>query len=203
APSLTIESDGCEVKITRSVLGPIVIAQDDVELELVESVVVAEAATAMALSRAAGVDGDQVSMRNVTVIGCIAIGSVGEISDSILWGRVAQGAPDPAFKAMRLQDGCVRFSALPSGAIAPRRYRCVPTGPNDVDVPAFMSVVWPGPNFARLKAITPRSITQGASDGGEMGVYGALKQRAREINLAERLAEFTPFGMESGFFYEN
>ena len=66
-----------------------------------------------------------------------------------------------------------------------------------------MSVVWPGPNFARLKAITPRSITQGASDGGEMGVYGALKQRAREINLAERLAEFTPFGMELGFFYEN
>ena len=203
APSLTINSDGCEVTITRSVLGPIVITQDDVKLDLVESVVVAEAATAMALSRAADVDGDQVSMRNVTVIGCIAIGSIGEISDSILWGKAAQGAPDPAFKAMRLQDGCVRFSALPSGAIAPRRYRCVPTGPNDIDAPAFMSVVWPGPDFVRLKAITPRSITQGASDGGEMGVYGALKQRAREINLAERLAEFTPFGMESGFFYEN
>jgi len=203
APSLTIESDGCEVTITRSVLGPIVIAGDDVRLDLVESVVVAETATAMALSRDADVDGDQVSMRNVTVIGCVAIGSVGEISDSILWGKVAQGAADPAFKAMRLQDGCVRFSALPSGAIAPRRYRCVPTGPDDFDAPAFMSVVWPGPNFARLKAITPRSITRGASDGGEMGIYGALKQRAREINLAERLAEFTPFGMESGFFYEN
>lgn len=203
APSLTIESDGCEVTITRSVLGPIVIAEDDVKLDLIESVVVAETATVMALSRAADVDGDQVSMRNVTVIGCIAIGSVGEISDSILWGKVAQGAPDPAFKAMRLQDGCVRFSALPSGAIAPRRYRCVPTGPDDVDAPAFMSAVWPGPDFVRLKAITPRSITQGASDGGEMGVYGALKQRAREINLVERLAEFTPFGMESGFFYEN
>ena len=203
APSLTIESDGCEVKITRSVLGPIVIARDDVKLDLVESVVVAETATAMALSRAPNVDGDRVSMQNVTVIGCVAIGSVGEISDSILWGKVAQGAPDPAFKAMRLQDGCVRFSALPSGAIAPRRFRCVPTGPNGLDAPAFMSVVWPGPNFVRLKAITPPSITQGASDGGEMGVYGALKQRAREINLAERLAEFTPFGMESGFFYEN
>ncbi|MDB5581560.1 MAG: hypothetical protein JWR80_6736 [Bradyrhizobium sp.] len=203
APSLTIDSDGCEVTITRSVLGPIVIGKDDVKLDLVESVVVAETATAMALSRVAGVDGDQVSMRNVTVIGCVAIGSVGEISDSILWGKVAQGAPDPAFKAMRLQDGCVRFSALPPGAIAPRRYRCVPTGPDDFDAPAFMSVVWPGPNFVRLKAITPTSITQGASDGGEMGVYGALKQRAREINLAERLAEFTPFGMESGFFYEN
>ena len=203
APSLTIESDGCEVKITRSVLGPIVIARDDVKLDLVESVVVAETATAMALSRAPNVDGDRVSMQNVTVIGCVAIGSVGEISDSILWGKVAQGAPDPAFKAMRLQDGCVRFSALPSGAIAPRRFRCIPTGPNDLDAPAFMSVVWPGPNFVRLKAITPPSITQGASDGGEMGVYGALKQRAREINLAERIAEFTPFGMESGFFYEN
>jgi P2-related tail formation protein len=203
APSLTIASDGCEVKITRSVLGPIVIEQDDVKLELVESVVVAGTATAAALSRAAGVDGDQVSMQHVTVIGCVTVGSVGEISDCILWGKAAQGASDPAFKAMRLQDGCVRFSALPPGAIAPRRYRCVPAGAVDIDAPAFMSVVWPGPNFVRLKAIAPRSITQGASDGGEMGIYGLLKQCAREINLVERLAEFTPFGMESGFFYEN
>lgn len=202
AASLTIASRGCEVTITRSVLGPIVIDGDDVTLDLVESVVAAETASAMALAHGATVDGDDVSMQNVTLFGCVAVGSVGEISDSILWGRSTR-TPPVAFEVERLQGGCVRFSALTPLAIAPRRYRCVPSALGDTDAPAFRTLTWPSPDFARLKAITPLSITRGASDGGEMGIYGVLKQRAREVNLSERLAEFTPFGMESGFFYEN
>lgn len=200
APSLVIASDGCRVEIVRSVLGPIVIEEDDVAVDICDSAIVARSPAASAVTAAPGADGDVVSIARSTVIGVVSVGAVGEVSDSIFWG-VGADPTQSAFAVARLQRGCVRFSSLPPRSRAPRRYRCVPTGPFDEDRPSFASLDWGSPDFCRLKARTPASIREGASDGGEMGVFNALKQRARERNLTGRLDEFTPFGMEAGFFY--
>ena len=53
--------------------------------------------------------------------------------------------------------------------------------------------------FDRLA--TDKSIRQGASDEGEMGVMHALFQPQRETNLLIRLHEYLRFGLHAGVFY--
>ena len=46
--------------------------------------------------------------------------------------------------------------------------------------------------------MAPRQIRAGAEDGSEMGAFSMLKQPQRESNLAIRLDEYLPVGLEAG-----
>ena len=89
---------------------------------------------------------------------------------------------------------------MPVGSITPRRFKCVPDKDPEVR-PHFTSLRYCDAGYCQLRRITDRSIREGASDGGEMGVLHPLMQPQREINLNLRLDEYLRFGLHAGIFY--
>jgi len=114
----------------------------------------------------------------------------------------------------RRQTGCVRYSALPLDAVAPRRFRCQPElalagaapGAQASIVarlrPAFTSVTFGTPGYSQLGASCADEIRRGGEDGDEMGVWRFLHQPQRLANLANLLPDYMPFGLEAGLFLE-
>ena len=95
----------------------------------------------------------------------------------------------------------MRFSYVPPGSVTPRRFRCVPDARDPMARPHFTSLRYGQPGYGQLRHATSQSISQGASDGSEMGVLHALFQAQREINLRIRLDEYLRFGLHAGIFY--
>ena len=135
---------------------------------------------------------------------------------------------DGVVSASRIQVGCVRFSFVCANSRTPHRYRCQPdlaeqkalddeelrAGPlSDLQKnairererlrvqPEYTSEQYGQPAYLQLSLGGPLEIATGAEDGSEMGVYSHLKQPQREANLAVRLEEYLPFGLEAGFIY--
>jgi hypothetical protein len=117
-----------------------------------------------------------------------------ECSESIL---------DDVALADDTQNGCVRFSAWPTGSLLPRKYESVRVAPG---APLFTSRRFGEAGYAQLSrgsdaailasttAGTP-SIRDGSHDGSEMGAgcrdVAAIKERSLRI----KLDEFLPVGL--------
>ncbi|NVO58258.1 hypothetical protein HW561_20950 [Rhodobacteraceae bacterium B1Z28] len=233
AVSLAITATGVEVLIDRSVTGRIEMA-DTVNAEIRDSIVDAAAAESIDSAEVRAIWGlnsdDPAGALTIiasTVIGQVFARAFPLVSDSILFAR---SETDPPVRAMRRQEGCMRFSFVPRGSITPRRYRCQPQlaidqaieareieigGPlSDAErdliagriarwlVPVFTALSASAPAYAQLHLMRPREIARGASDESEMGVYHQLFQPQRETNLRLRLEEFLRFGLEAGLFFE-
>jgi hypothetical protein len=136
---------------------------------------------------------------------------------------------DGVVTAQRVQTGCLRFSYVPPGSRAPRRYRCQPGlairaeiarreaaagGPLDAATktlirdrvgrrvrPEYASEDYGRPAYLQLSLKSAPEIATGAEDGAEMGVYRHLQQPQREANLRLRLEEYLPFGLDAGLIY--
>ncbi|MBS0445359.1 MAG: hypothetical protein JSR59_05340 [Proteobacteria bacterium] len=135
-------------------------------------------------------------------------------------------------EAERRQTGCVRYSYVPPGSAAPRRYRCQPDletatridalrqaalpglpAPADEDAirievaalirPLFVSRTYGDPGYGQLELRCAEQIRSGAESGAEMGAFEFLEQPQREANLRDALAEYLRFGLEAGLFYVN
>jgi hypothetical protein len=103
----------------------------------------------------------------------------------------------------RRQSGCVRFCFVPSDAITPRQYRCLPgtnTALEDALTPQFISFRYGSPSYLLLSGDCPVAVWQGADEGGAMGVYQLLHETQGVGNLRMRLDEYMPFGLEAGIF---
>jgi hypothetical protein len=133
-------------------------------------------------------------------------------------------------RAIRRQEGCMRFSFVPDASVTPRRYRCQPQLAIDTAVaeaedaaggpitaaeralirsrivrgmrPGFVAQSPSHPAYCQLRLATPHEIRAGASDEGEMGAYHLLAAPQREANLRIRLEEYLRVGLEAGVFYE-
>ncbi|HEX2049887.1 MAG TPA: hypothetical protein VHJ34_04545 [Actinomycetota bacterium] len=106
-----------------------------------------------------------------------------------------------AVYASRRQLGCVRFSYVPPGSRAPRRYRCQPSDATDARVrPLFESMSYGEPGYARLSRACAPEIAAGASGDGEMGAYNLVQQNQRIGNLKASLDEYLRLGLEAGVF---
>ncbi len=129
----------------------------------------------------------------------------------------------------RRQEGCVRFSFVPTDSKAPRLYRCQPnleisntiaeetekkgsalspSAKNKIEseieewlVPSFTSVIYDHYAYAQLSARCPVPINSGADNGSEMGAFNYLKQPQRKANLQIALNEYLPLGLEAGIMY--
>src|SRR5690606_15292561 len=103
----------------------------------------------------------------------------------------------------RRQEGCVRFSWLPSNpqTRVPRRHRCLPgEGEDSGTRPQFTSLRYGDPGYGQLSRRCPEGIRQGADDGAEMGAMHDLFQPQCEAHLRARLREYLRFGLEAGVF---
>lgn len=186
------DNSNLRISLDHSICGRIKLADEIPTLAIVGSIVSSRMdgnpdPTAIA---AAGAD---VNLSNSTIFGTTRIRTLE--ASNVIFTDVVQ--------AMRVQEGCVRFSYLPLASKSPRRFRCQPQTQTDgVRIrPQFESETYGDPGFAQLSRRSAVEITEGADDEAEMGAFHDLFQPQRETNLRIRLDEYLRFGLEAGVFF--
>jgi hypothetical protein len=213
-PTLLAEAPGLAVEIQRSIVGGLWIA-GETTASLADSIV--DATSPDAIAYVAAVDsgtsrptaGGTLTVGGCTVVGKVYVSLLSLASNSVFVARLtaADGSGTPPLWsaplwAAREQEGCVRFSYLPAGAITPRRFECIEEA-KGAPRPRFSSSRYGDPGYVKLVPATPDAIRRGAHDGGELGAYHFLLAPLRETDLRVRLQEYLPVGLEFGVFYEN
>ncbi len=206
--------------IDRTLSGRLV-TSPDVSVELLDSAVDAFADTGVALAAAddGKVAAGTLQLVRTTVIGTIHVRALELAEHALVTGQVV---------SEQQQQGCARFSYLPSDSRVPRRYRCQPewavqqardaalrldpSTPAPVLAqlearirsslrPVFSTNQFGRPAYLQLHASCPVEIRAGAEDGAEMGFFHSLGQSRCEANVRARVEEYLRFGLESGIFY--
>ena len=206
APSLIVEHPFAKVSLQRCITGPIRIVED-AEIALKDCIVDAGAPDAIVFC---GLSEDEpgatLNAEECTFVGKLHARQIEHASNTIFFARLGE-APGETFRAPliadRRQEGCMRFSYVPSGSITPRRYRCVPDEDHPDALPHFTSLRYGEAAYCQLRRATDLSVRTGAEDGSEMGVLHDLFQPQRETNLRIRLEEYLRFGLRAGFFYSS
>ena len=204
AASLIIEHPFARVTLERCITGPLQVVEG-AKVFMHDCIVDAGDAINVAFDAdGAGGPGAELTINESTVIGKLHTQLMRLASNSLFFAGLGP-LPAEAWKAPvmaeRRQEGCVRFSYLPTGAITPRPFRCVPDKVHPKVLPHFTSLRYGDPGYGQLRRATEQAIRQGADDGGEMGVLHALFQPQRETNLRLRLDEYLRFGLHAGIFY--
>jgi hypothetical protein len=205
APALVAEPAGTQLAISRSIVGSIrctefntVIAADSI-IDAADPTNVAYAA----LDDTSG--GGALTLTGCTVVGKVHALVLTLVSNSIIWGALADADKAPwtsALVAARKQEGCVRFSFIPYEAVIPRHFKCVSRG-LAMPQPYFFSLRYGLPGYVKLLPSTDDTIRRGADDGGEMGAFHFLLAPLRESDVRIRLQEYMPVNLEFGLIYQN
>jgi hypothetical protein len=198
APSLLVHAPGVRVEIDRCIIGAIR-ATRETTVVISNSVVDATAADRVAFSAIDGTSpGGELDVRSSTIVGRVHTTQLCLASNTIFFTHAAEsGGWQAPVRSERRQRGCIRFSFVPRGSVVPRRYRCQPSGADNV-VPQFVSLRYGDATYARLaKRCTP-AISEGADDGGEMGAWHMLHAPHRMRHARARVEQFLRFGLESG-----
>lgn len=222
------------VNIEHSICGAITLPETSKSLVIADSIIDAIEENAAgeknlaAKAIAGGGTGDEytppTTILRSTVFGTVHCKELTQASEVIFNNKVT---------VKRLQTGCVRFSYIPPGSTAPRRFRCQPDLALDARLreyreqkedptlalpdeernrielwmtPEFSSTVYGEPDYAQLGMacpVCPQGISTGAEDGSEMGVFSHLQQPQREANIRTNLNEYLRFGMQAEIFYVN
>jgi hypothetical protein len=205
--------------VDHSLCGAIA-AHGGVEVTVADSAVDAGSDTAPAVFGGAGAAAGSVSVARSTILGNVSARTIPRLENSIVTGPVV---------AAECQAGCLRYSFVPlAGSQTPRRFRCqpdlqiqtdvaaaltanpaLPPAQRDVIVgsveaallPAFTSRRDGHPGYLQLADAAPDQIRLGAEEGDEMGVFFGLFSARRESNLAYRVNEFLPIGLEAGIIH--
>lgn len=212
-PAISVEISGLGVQIQRAILGPLWLNGQSTA-SLTDSILDATDPAVVACVASTDTTGRPSASGALTIVGCTVIGKIyasllSFVSDCIFMGELTSadvsGTPplwNAALWAARKQQGCVRFSYLPAGAIVPRQFQCVEQAPG-APAPMFYSLRYGHPAYAKLLPTTDSAIRQGADDAGEMGAFHFLLAPLREADLRIRLQEYIPVGLEFGIFYES
>lgn len=200
APSLRVDAPDATVTIDHSITGPIRAA---VSTEVVVETSIVDAQTPEALAYgglAPGEPGGPLMIQEGTLRGRVHSELIREANSTLFVARTASPAEPPVL-AERRQEGCIRFSYVPSGSQVPRCYRCQPSAAAPDARPAFTALVYSQDAYGQLASSTPDAITRGGENEAEMGVTHDLYQPQRETNLRVQLAEYLRFGLAAEIFY--
>jgi hypothetical protein len=223
SPSVVLKDTGTSLLVQRSIIGTIIVDENEVEADPI-TVTVADSildATRRDLEAVAGSEGRHahaaLTVLHSTVFGVVTTHAVALAENSIFEGRV---------DVARRGTGCMRFSSVPPQSRTPPRYACQPDlvlaavrarlGPEPLTPaqraqrdsseererrrvrPLFNSTHYGTQDYCQLAAACAAEIAAGAEDESEMGAFHDLFQPQRKATLATRLDEFTPAGMDAG-----
>ena len=218
-PSIELFNVRARLRIEHSIVGSIQINEDEVTTDPIPVVICDSILDATDVQREAiGAPGLAVAhavlrIERTTVFGIVNVHAIELAENSIFMGCV---------NVARRQLGCMRFCYVPAGCRTPRRYHCQPdlvvqaamdayTDParqaravasEQLRVqPQFTSTRYGSAGYAQLALTCAVEIRRGAEDESEMGAFHDLFQPQREANLAARLEEFTPAGMDTGIIF--
>jgi hypothetical protein len=229
-PSLELFHVRANVHIEHSILGPIQIHEDEVKLDpipvsITDSIVDAISPEREALG-APGYDEAHavLTIRRCTVFGIVDVHSVCLAENSIFTSclnvarrqigcmrfcHVPYGCrtprryhcqPDLAAQTIEEQ---LRADAIANGNPAPDDavVEAAKEFERERVRPQFNATRYGLPAYCQLSDNCADEIKRGADDESEMGVFHDLFQPQRETNLAARLDEFTPAGMDVGIIH--
>ena len=212
-PSISLVGTRAALRVERSILGPISVVAptprgEPQRVSLCDSVLDATGAGRVAL----GSPDEVVAYVDAEIVRCTVVGEIQAHSMSL--------AEDSIFvdgvRVLRRQRGCMRFCHAPAGSRTPQRFRCQPdlaiaTVPaSDMAgrererarvAPQFMTLRYGAPDYMRLADACAAEIRSGASDRSAMGVWHHLYEPQREANLAMRLEEHVPAGVDAGIIF--
>jgi len=187
------------LSLTRSTCGSLQLGTTETNLNIVQSLV--DGRTASAISARAA----DLCLEGSTLIGATHVGEV-QATDSIF---------DGVLVSERTQTGCLQYCYYqPENSRTPRRYRCQPDlalldqplALQDGIIaglrPQYAAIDFGQPDYGRLADHSSPALSEGAADGGAMGVWGFLGLPWRETNLAIATEEYLPFGLMAGSIYE-
>jgi len=204
-PSIVAETVETSVGLSRCVSGPIGTAVGGVT-RVCSSFVDSSSWCGVAY---AGPDlaseGADLHIEDSTVIGKARVHTMELASNTIFLSHRPRHDPwAAAVWCSRQQDGCMRFCVVPSDAITPRQYRCLPGDPSQEDAlrPTFVTLRYGHPSYGLLSGDVPWAIWTGADDGGQIGGYHLLSETQAVRNVQLRTQEYLPFGLEAGIFLE-
>ena len=199
------------VTIRDSIIGPIRLPADCLDLTIVDSIVDGTLNGTAVAGDDQGAYGPRTTLERTTVLGQTVVKEI-PLASNVIFTALVQ--------VQRQQRGNIRYSFVPHGSRTPQRYRCQPdlalenlayhqsdqTEQARADilkllVPRFTSTQYGNPGYGQLHVNCPKAIRTGAEDDCEMGVFHQLKQTYREANLAPILAEYLPLGLQAEVFY--
>lgn len=202
------------IAIDHSIVGPLQVASAQVEIEIRDSILDNASGYAIDAAPISDAGGPVVTMQRVTVFGEVRIQRLSLAQDSIFTRRVF---------VVQSEDGAVNTCSLPFHSRMPYLDHCHLCQSLEVrdgivgapalsgnegevsewrpDYPLFTSTRYGDPGYAQLRMDCTRAILSGAADGSEMGVFHRLYQVQRQDNLRQTLAEYLPFGLETGITY--
>ncbi len=205
-PSLVVEISEVAVTIQRSILGSLHVDAESI-VTATDSIIDATATNGVAYAAEDGNSaGGALQLMQCTVIGKINALKMVLVSNCILFATLASGDTWTApVIAARRQEGCVRFSYVPSASRVPRRYRCLPESADspELAVPRFTSLTYGYPAYAQLAVTSGATLLTGADNEGQPGAFNFIFQPQRETNLRVRLDEYLRTSLEAGIFYDS
>ncbi len=149
--------------------------------------------------------GADLHIEDSTVIGKVWAHSMELASNTIFLARLPRHDPwDASLWCSTKQSGCVRFCFLPSDAIVPRQFECLPADPSQEDafLPQFVTLEYGHPSYGLLSGDAPMAIWTGADNGSQIGVYNFIQETEAVRNVQLRAPEYLPFSLEAGIFLE-
>lgn len=201
-PRLKVGSD-TTVTINKCIIGGLRI-DEAAKTSITDSIIDAGKPTHLAYAGLSDIDpGGVLSVEGSTIIGKVTTTIMQLASNTIFHAQPDDWDTEPAVRAERLQEGCVRFSYFPIGSRLPKPYRCQPKTETDAQriKPVFNSLRYGDAAYCQLSLYCASEIRQGAENDMEMGVFYHLYQPLREYNLLTRLNEYLRFGLEAGIYY--
>lgn len=127
-PRLVAELPGLSVSMEKCITGGIR-TQEQVEISISDSIVDALSPSQVAFSALDNEEGGGIlQVRNSTMIGKVHAHTMKMASNTIFMAEKAAAGDTWLAPVLtkRLQEGCIRFSWIPEGAIVPHPYRCQP-----------------------------------------------------------------------------
>ena len=204
-PSIISNAVGSNISLVRSITGPIAAAVGGAT-RICSSIVDAGSRCCVAYAGADLVDeGADLHIEDCTIIGKVRTRTMELASNTIFLARRPRHDPwVAAIWCSRRQTGCIRFSFVPSDALTPRRYRCLPdTSTHEGALqPQFITLQYGHPSFALLSGDVPMAVWTGADNGSQIGAYNLLQETEAFKNVQLRAPEYLPFGLECGVFLE-
>lgn len=127
ASSLIVEVATTQISLERSIVGAVRLATDNA-LAASDSAIDGMSPESVAIAGATDDEpGGLLTLSATTVIGKLRAVAMPLVTNCILHARLSAGDTwDGPVLCERKQEGCVRFSFVPLGAITPRRHRCQP-----------------------------------------------------------------------------
>lgn len=169
--TLSILGDNPKVQVLGSICGPVVIATtgEGGSVEIADSVV-----RELLFLKGVG------KLERTTFLGDVTLHST-FASNALFAGNLFLSDE---------KAGCLRFSRAPA-ALAAGGFRCTDA------VPVFVSTAFGDPGYCHLHPNTAAALRAGGEEGGEIGAFYRAGLPWRAQNVALRLAEYLPAGLEA------